>query len=97
MNNSIKLPKDVIDVVTSKKWSSFDTSILSKLFPFLDFPMVTLTDLDEIYKIHQEPFVLNEAFWNAKSSLIENSEIHLPYLDADKSVFIILSKYPGED
>lgn len=92
----LNIPNKLIELI-NRKDEIFHLENFSLAFPFLTFPINFLESIEEIKGISEDNYLLNEDFWGIKSSQSKGKYIDLPWLDYDKSLFIAINKFPGED
>ena len=93
----VYLPALLIDLIKQGIWQTYTTQKIRKVAPFLIEPMEFLQSIEEIKNVSENPILLQENIFGIQSSRLLESNIEFPLLDYDKSIYIAINKYPGDD
>ena len=99
LEKALPLPKLLLDLMNQGRWKHPGANKLKEVVPFITEPLIFLENRSEMERasgiLMSEHEDENIFFSEYRGSKIETRD--LPWIDVEKSIFIICNAYPGDD
>ncbi len=90
----LRLPGQLVSMLRTNLWHDPDEHALLDLMPWFEEPLDFLTSP---YWMQRESATLDRLADNECFMLVRGGPSHLPWLDAERAVFIAVNRIPGHD
>ncbi len=100
MVNDLPLPEALVSLIQDVQWVHPGEDRLRQVIPFLVDPVVFLQSPEAMAR-ESTGHLADDPRWSATFHMLRGNRraepVELPWLDADRSVFIAVCKWPGDD
>jgi hypothetical protein len=99
LRRDLKLPPSLEAMIAAGTWCHPGADVLRRVVPFITDPLVVLKNLEHML-IQSGPLMGHEAIEDERLSEYRGSQVgirELPWIDVEKTLFIMCNERPGDD